>query len=260
MIPAPAPPPLARGVTLLEVVDLTKRFAGLTALDGVSFTVREGETIGLFGPKGAGKTTCFDCVSGLTVPDRGRVLYDGRPVTAESPHVLARLGIGRTFQVVKPFRDLSALENVFVALGRRQRGLRALGWFGNGASRRQALGLLERVGLAAEAERKAGFLPLGMLKRLELARALALSPRVLLLDEPLAGLDREDTQVVAELIAVLRAQGLTIILAEQGMQAAMALVDRVIILSHGVLIGESTPAAVQGDRRMIEARFGEPPP
>ncbi len=260
MILAAAAPPLARRVTLLEVVDLTKRFAGLTALDGVSFTVHEGEILGLVGPNGAGKTTCFDCVSGLTIADGGRVLYDGRPVTAEPAHRLARLGIGRTFQVVKPFRDLTALENVLVALGHRQRGLRALGWRSGGACRREALGLLSRVGLAAEAGRRAGLLPLAMLKRLDLARALALSPRLLLLDEPLAGLDREQTHAAVELIRGLRAQGLTTILAEHRMPALMALVDRAIVLAHGEVIGEGFPAALQRDRRVIEACFGEAPP
>jgi branched-chain amino acid transport system ATP-binding protein len=244
---------------ILEVVGLTKRFAGLTALDAVSFTVEDGQILGLFGPNGAGKTTCFHCLSGFTAPDGGRVIFDGREITGQSPDRLARAGIGRTFQVVKPFRDLTAAENVMVALGHQHYGgLSALvrSWRG-GATRRRALELLDQVGLGSEADRKAGLLTLGMLKRLEVARALALDPRLMLLDEPLGGLSHEEMRAAAELIVRLRARGLTVILVEHQMRIAMTLVDRVVVLDHGALIAAGPPQRVRADPRVIEAYLGE---
>jgi len=243
---------------VLEVVGLTKRFAGLTALAGVSFTAEEGQILGVFGRNGAGKTTCCDCLSGFAAPDGGRVIFDGRDITGLTPHRVARAGIARTFQIVKPFRNLTSAENVMVALGRRHhQGPAGLlrRWRGR-ATRRQALDLLERVGLSSEADRKAGLLPLAMLKRLDMARALALEPRLILLDEPLGGLSHGEMPAAADLIGSLRAQGLTVILAEHQMQVAMALVDRVVVLDHGALIASGPPGRVQSDRRVIEAYLG----
>jgi branched-chain amino acid transport system ATP-binding protein len=244
---------------ILEVVGLTKRFAGLTALDAVSFTVEEGQILGLFGPNGAGKTTCFHCLTGFATPDGGRVIFDGRDITGAAPDRLARAGIARTFQLVTPFRNLTALENVMVGLGHRHYdGVAALtGRSRGGATRRRALELLGCVGLSTQAERKAGVLTLGMLKRLELARTLALEPRLILLDEPLGGLSDEEMREVAALIRSLRERGLTVILVEHQMRIAMTLVDRVIVLDHGALIAAGPPERVRTDPRVIEAYLGE---
>jgi len=244
---------------ILEVVGLTKRFAGVTALNAVSFTAEEGQILGLVGPEGAGKTTCLHCMSGVLAPDAGRIIVDGREVTGCSPRRFARAGVARTFQVARPFRRLSVAQHVAVALGRygpEWAAARLLAWRAAPVPR-EAMAILERVGLGAHADRPAVELSTGMLARLEVARALARRPRLLLLDEPLAGLGGDDAAGLGDLFAGLRADGLTLVLVANGMREALPVADRVVVLDHGVLVASGTPERLRRDARVLETYGGE---
>jgi ABC-type branched-subunit amino acid transport system ATPase component len=240
---------------ILEVVGLTKRFGGRVALDAVSFTAEEGQILALFGPRGAGKTTCGHCLSGVIPPDTGRLIFDGREMTGGNRHHLARAGLARTFQVAQIFPRLTAADNVALALGRHRFGPLAVvlrAW--RRASRRpHALAILTRAGLADAADRPAGLLPLGMQKRLEIARALAGRPRLILLDEPFGGLSDAETPAMTDLIATLRGEGLTVVLIGHRMDAAMGLADRAVVLDRGMVIASGAPERVRGDPRVLEA-------
>lgn len=245
-------------VPILEVHRLSRRFAGVQALRDVSFAVSEGEIFGLIGPNGAGKTTLFHVVTGVLTPHGGTVRFRGRPIQGQRPSQIARMGIGRTFQLTRPFADLSALDNVRVALGHRAyatwRG--ALARADTEALTRQALDLLARVGLGAVAETPAGTLPLGLQRRLEVARALALDPQLLLLDEPLGGLAAGEVAAITALLRDLRAEGRTIVLVEHNMPAAMALCDRLVVLHFGEKLAEGPPAAIRQDPAVQAAYLG----
>ena len=249
---------------LLAVEDLAIAFGGLAALSGVSFAVGEGEIFGLIGPNGAGKTTVFNVVTGLYRPDRGRVTFAGADLGRLSPHRIARAGIGRTFQNTEVFRALSALDNVLVGAHASLHGGLVAAALSLGTvrreeaeARRQARSLLERVGLADVADVPAGDLPLGSQKRLELARALASAPRLLLLDEPAGGLNPTETRALMELIRGLRDERrLTIMLVEHDMELVMGLCDRVAVLHYGRKIAEGPPRAVAADPAVIEAYLG----
>jgi branched-chain amino acid transport system permease protein len=231
------------------VEGISKSFGGLKAVQDVHFTVRQGEILGIIGPNGAGKTTLFNLLNGILAPDAGRVTYEGRAATGLSASRICRLGIGRTFQVVRPFPRLSVLENVVVgAFAAAERDDEAY---------RLAGEALARVGMGGDAHRLAGGLTMKQLRLLELARALAGKPRLLLLDETLAGLGADAVEDVLAVIRRLAADGVTIVIIEHTMHAMVRLADRFIVLDHGAVLAEGAPEAVTRDPAVIEAYLGK---
>ena len=239
------PPPL------LRIEGLTRAFGGLVAVNNLSFDVNEGEIVGLLGPNGSGKTTALNLISGALVPDAGRLTLEGRAVAGLPPHRVARLGIARTFQLVRVLPSLSCAENVLAGLAFG----RDAAW--GGAALKRAEALLARVGLGGKAELPAGVLTYVDQKRLELARALALSPRLLLLDEWLAGLNPTELRDGIALIRSLRDEGRTVLMVEHVMDAIRSLCDRCVVMNAGRHIAEGTPAAVLSDREVIRAYLGD---
>ncbi len=246
---------------LLEVRDISVRFDGVRALDAVSLAVGEGELVGLIGPNGAGKTTCLRTITGVLRPNSGRVLLDGRDLTRLPPHARVRLGLGLSQQLVRPFRSMTLAENVMLAAGlsRTARPLLALIQNDRGPERTRALELLRRVGIDDAAAARPATLPLGMLKRLEVARALALDPRMLLLDEPLAGLNSAEARALADTIARLNADGLTVVLIEHNLGEVLRICRRLVVLDNGVKIAEGAPQEVMAQSAVRAAYLGEDP-
>jgi len=236
-------------VALLEVTAVQKRFGGLQAVSGVSLDVAAGEIVGLIGPNGAGKTTLFHLISGFLAPDQGDVRFDGASTRGLKPHQVCRRGLARTFQIVRPFQGLTVLENVRVGALARTRAF--------GAATRKAREILTLVGLEDRATQVARGLTLADRRRLELARALATEPRLLLLDEVMAGLTPTETERIIGLCRAINASGIAILLIEHVMRAVMALSRRIIVLNQGQVIAIGPPGAIAHDPQVVEAYLGE---
>lgn len=238
-------------MSLLQVKNLTKRFGGLTAVNNMNIEITEGEIVGLIGPNGAGKTTLFNLISGILPASEGTIFLDGKELTGMSAHRRSRAGVGRTFQVVRPF-DMTVLENVMVPALTRNRNI--------SKAKKTAYRVLEIMGLLEQADAEPGNLTLSQRKRIEVARAMATNPKLLLLDEVLAGLNPTEVAENIPLIKQLRDDGVTIIFIEHLMDAMMSVSERVLVMDQGTLISSGTPSEVTSDKCVIKAYLGEEDP
>jgi branched-chain amino acid transport system ATP-binding protein len=244
---------------VLALTDLAIRFGGVAAVDDVSLSIARGDFVGLIGPNGAGKTTLMRLISGILAPDSGRVELVGEDVTRRSTATRVRRGLALTHQIVRPFRTMSALDNVVLAAGYKRTvdPLRALIQTGRQAERERAESILRQVGLAGAEMKLAGSLPLGQLKRLEIARALALDPTVVLLDEPLAGLNNSEAAEQIDMIAGVNASGVTILLIEHNLEEVIRACRRLIVLANGRVIGDGLARDVMGQDDVRAAYLGD---
>jgi branched-chain amino acid transport system ATP-binding protein len=234
---------------MLELINVTKRFGGLTAVKSLSCEVQEGKIMGLIGPNGAGKTTAFNVISGFLRAEEGQVLFEGQRINRLRPDQLCHLGICRTFQIVQPFGNATVLDNVVVGALVRDGSV--------SKARRRAKEVLRLMGLEEQQSIAAKSLPIGNRKKLEVARALATKPKLLLLDEPMGGLNPTEVKQVMELLRKIAEQGITLFLIEHVMQAIMGISNHIVVLHHGEKIAEGPPAEMARDQRVVRAYLGE---
>jgi len=242
----------------IEIDNVAIRFGGIQAVDGVSFAVKAGDFVGLIGPNGAGKTTLIRIVAGMLRPDRGRVKLAGSDVTGDGTATRVRRGLALTHQIVRPFREMTVLDNVVLAAGihRTLNPFRALLHIDRKRESERAGNIIAQVGLAGTERKLAGSLPLGQMKRLEVARALAVDPKVILLDEPLAGLNHTEAATQVETISEVHKSGITVILVEHNLEEVMRICRRLLVLNNGQVIGDGDPRAVMADPVVHDAYVG----
>ncbi|SDI33188.1 ABC transporter ATP-binding protein [Paenibacillus naphthalenovorans] len=236
-------------MSLLKIDRITKRFGGVTANENISFDVKEGQILALIGPNGAGKTTCFNMIAGVFPPSEGKIYYDGQDITGKKPHELNAMGIARTFQIVKPLAKLTVFDNLMVASLAKSKNIKE--------AQEKAKEMLSFTHLESLQHIPAGQLSIGNLKRLEVARAIATRPKLLLMDEPMGGLTPSEVDEAIRLIHQIRTNGTTIVIIEHIMKAVMAVSDHIVVLQNGVMIANGDPKAVMNDETVIKAYLGD---